>query len=159
MADPYFEGAQSNLTFHVKDPRPAPFGAEADCTIPNTYFHLFAISALFDWCGSDWREHGFSYRYNEGGLTVRRAWYADEYVYPPHCSHLLRLLFENGLPEWVSLTCEYRSTYVQGSATKQPMWSETGPEANVTKYPSGKYYIRDEVWEFPITRTSPATPP
>lgn len=50
MADPYVEGAQSNLSFHITDSRPE-FRAEVDCVIPNTYFNLYAISALFDWCG------------------------------------------------------------------------------------------------------------
>jgi len=71
MADPYVDGAQSNLTFHVTDIRPDYF-AEVDCIVPNTYFNLHAISALFDVCGP--RELDFSYSYGEKGLTVRRGW-------------------------------------------------------------------------------------
>lgn len=75
MADPYVDGAQSNLSFHLSDTRPG-FYAEVDCVIPPTYFNLYAISALFDWCGN--RTLDFSYSFNERGLTVRRGWKVDE---------------------------------------------------------------------------------
>jgi hypothetical protein len=73
-ADPYVDGAQSNLSFHVIDPRPEYY-AEVDCVVPNTYFNLYAISALFDWCN---RELGFDYMYSETGLIVRRGWKLDK---------------------------------------------------------------------------------
>lgn len=75
MADPYVDGAQSNLTFHVTDTR-VDYFAEVDCVVPNTYFSLYAISALFDVCGS--RELDFKYSYGEKGLTVRRGWRVNE---------------------------------------------------------------------------------
>lgn len=77
-ADPYFEGAQSNLTFTVTDTRPE-FFAKAECIIPNTYFNLFAISALFDYCGD--RKLDISYRYTEQSVLVRRGWQANETTY------------------------------------------------------------------------------
>ncbi|KAF1993889.1 hypothetical protein P154DRAFT_540053 [Amniculicola lignicola CBS 123094] len=72
MADNTVEGAQSNLSFRVTDLRSDHFSS-AICEIPNTYFHLYAISALFDYCGE--RENGWMYSFNEGGLTVRKGWY------------------------------------------------------------------------------------
>ncbi|KAF2707229.1 hypothetical protein K504DRAFT_458673 [Pleomassaria siparia CBS 279.74] len=75
MADAYVDGAQSNLTFHVSDIRPG-FEAEVDCLIPNTYFNLFAISALFDYCGD--RSLDVSYSFGETRLTVRRGWRVNE---------------------------------------------------------------------------------
>lgn len=74
-ADPYFEGAQSNLSFWVTDTRPE-FYATAECIIPNTYFHLYAISALFDYCGD--RKLDITYRYTEQSVLVRRGWQANE---------------------------------------------------------------------------------
>lgn len=74
MADPYVEGAQSNLSFHVADTRPG-YEAAADCVVPNTYFSLWAISALFDVCQSPGDPKAdFSYSYGERGLSVRRGW-------------------------------------------------------------------------------------
>ncbi|KAF1954532.1 hypothetical protein CC80DRAFT_493681 [Byssothecium circinans] len=74
-ADPYIDGAKSNLTFHVSDTRPG-FEAETNCVVPNTYFNLHAISALFDVCEK--KELDFSYSYGLTGLTVRRGWRANE---------------------------------------------------------------------------------
>lgn len=62
------------MTFHVTDSRPG-LEAEVDCVVPNTYFNLHAISALYDVCGK--RELDFSYSYGERGLTVRRGWRAN----------------------------------------------------------------------------------
>ncbi|KAF2798453.1 hypothetical protein K505DRAFT_216909, partial [Melanomma pulvis-pyrius CBS 109.77] len=78
MADPYVDGAQSNLTFHVSDTRPG-LEAEVDCVIPPTFFNLYAISALFDFCGD--RSLDVTYRYGETGLTVRRGWRVNETTY------------------------------------------------------------------------------
>jgi hypothetical protein len=75
MADPTIEGTQSNMSFHITDPRPE-FHAEADCVVPPTYFNLYAISALFDYCGPAGSE--FSYRFFETGLQVRRSWRVDK---------------------------------------------------------------------------------
>ena len=72
-ADPYVDGAQSNLTFHVTDTRPG-YEAEVDCVVPNTYFNLYAISALGDVCGKAGDGLDFGYSYGEHGLTVRRGW-------------------------------------------------------------------------------------
>ncbi|KAF2662625.1 hypothetical protein K491DRAFT_773165 [Lophiostoma macrostomum CBS 122681] len=74
MADPTIEGTQSNLSFRITDPRPDFYGA-ADCVVPPTYFNLYAISALFDYCGPSGSE--FSYRFFETGLQVRRSWRID----------------------------------------------------------------------------------
>ncbi|KAF2868758.1 hypothetical protein BDV95DRAFT_670308 [Massariosphaeria phaeospora] len=78
FADTTLEDAQSNLTFHVADTRPG-LEAEADCVIPNTYFNLYAISALFDYCGA--RALDVSYRFTETGLTVRRGWSVNGTTY------------------------------------------------------------------------------
>ncbi|KAF2017831.1 hypothetical protein BU24DRAFT_160350 [Aaosphaeria arxii CBS 175.79] len=78
-ADPYIEGAQSNLSFHVSDTRPGALGIEVDCAVPPTYFNLYAISALFDNCGDMARD--VWYRYSETGLTVRRGWWVNETAY------------------------------------------------------------------------------
>ncbi|KAF2192129.1 hypothetical protein K469DRAFT_620125 [Zopfia rhizophila CBS 207.26] len=78
MANPNVEGAQSNMTFHVVDSRPKLY-AEVDCVVPNTYFNLYAISALFEYCGD--RSLDFMYRYTEGELTVRRGWKVDDQNY------------------------------------------------------------------------------
>ncbi|KAF2638461.1 hypothetical protein P280DRAFT_471556 [Massarina eburnea CBS 473.64] len=75
-ADPYVDGAQSNLTFHVADTRPG-FEAETNCVVPNTYFNLHAISALYDVC----EKREWSYSYGDRGLTVQRRWRANDTAY------------------------------------------------------------------------------
>ncbi|KAF2676970.1 hypothetical protein K458DRAFT_424333 [Lentithecium fluviatile CBS 122367] len=77
-ADPYTDGARSNLSFHLSDTRPG-HEASVDCVVPNTYFNLHAISALYDICGD--RNLDFSYSYGERGLTVRRGWQANSTSY------------------------------------------------------------------------------
>ena len=70
IADPYVEGAQSNLTFHASDTRPR-FEAEVDCVVPPTYFNPHAISALFDNCSTEnpeQRRLDFSYSFGERGV-------------------------------------------------------------------------------------------
>ncbi|KAF2260307.1 hypothetical protein CC78DRAFT_571302 [Lojkania enalia] len=78
QADPLVEGAQSNLSFHVADTRPG-LEKEADCVIPNTYFWLYAITALYEYCPSQGpeRPQGFSFMFQEGLVAVRRAWTQD----------------------------------------------------------------------------------
>ncbi|KAJ4292739.1 hypothetical protein N0V90_009402 [Kalmusia sp. IMI 367209] len=71
MADPYVEGAQSNLSFKLTDPRQY-YERSVNCVVPNTYFNLYAISALYDVCSPP--ELEFSYRFGEEGLTVRTRW-------------------------------------------------------------------------------------
>ncbi|KAF2196878.1 hypothetical protein GQ43DRAFT_444738 [Delitschia confertaspora ATCC 74209] len=71
MANPYIEGTQSNLSFHVIDPRPAHY-AEVDCIIPPTYFSLWAITALYEYCGD--RALDFQFQFQEGVVAVRRGW-------------------------------------------------------------------------------------
>jgi hypothetical protein len=71
MADPYVEGAQSSLSFHVVDSRP-DYYAEVDCVIPPTYFSLWAITALFEYCGD--RSLDFAFLFGNGQVAVRRGW-------------------------------------------------------------------------------------
>ncbi|KAF1966668.1 hypothetical protein BU23DRAFT_573893 [Bimuria novae-zelandiae CBS 107.79] len=129
MADPYIDGAQSNLTFHVADTR-SGYAAEVDCVVPNTYFNLHAISALFDSCKSaEHPEYDFSYSYGVQGLTVQRGWRVNE------------------------------TTHVTGSGMQEWNWKEDGPGANVTAFPDGKLYVRKKEWLIPVTRMQAGTPP
>ncbi|KAF2477524.1 uncharacterized protein BDR25DRAFT_347876 [Lindgomyces ingoldianus] len=142
MANPYIEGPQSNLSFHVLDPRPG-FYAEADCIIPPTYFNLYAISALWDYCGE--RALDISYRFGEGYLTVRRGWRVDNVGKMPS---------EKGFWEEKG-----NSTYLTGSSTQNTYWSASGPDANETRLPDGELFTRKKEWLFPVTRLQTSTPP
>ena len=71
MADPYVEGTQSNLSFHLTDPRPE-YHDEVDCVIPNTYFNLWGITALYEPCGD--RAKGFQFLFGNGNVAVQRRW-------------------------------------------------------------------------------------
>jgi len=75
QANPYVEGAQSNLSFHVADTREG-YQKETDCIIPNTYLWLSAVTALYEYCPSQGpdRPQGFSFTIQDGTVGVRRAW-------------------------------------------------------------------------------------
>ncbi|KAF2119458.1 hypothetical protein BDV96DRAFT_642482 [Lophiotrema nucula] len=78
MADPNIEGVQSNLTFHVTDSR-----EQVDCVIPPTYFWLYAITALYEYCPSQGpeRPNGFSFTFQDGSVGVRRGWVEGNKTY------------------------------------------------------------------------------
>ncbi|OCL06269.1 hypothetical protein AOQ84DRAFT_378781 [Glonium stellatum] len=74
MADPYIEGTQSNLSFHVVDPRPKYY-TEVDCVIPPTYFSLYAITALYEYCGN--HSLNFMFLFEDGEVSISRGWTDD----------------------------------------------------------------------------------